>query len=326
MMLDSAAPSTMVKTARALASTAAAMPGSPLAVRAYALAPPAFKNAVLSRVTSAIASRCLNETELVETNLGLRADYRVLVPARKHHLTLGKPDQFVPERATLELARRLAPLSDAFIDVGANEGIFTFAVAADQGHRYHERMHLFEPDPRLFSRLKSNLIRNQILAHANKSAMADTVGTRTFYRNVSDDLSGSLTRHFETLHHTVPVQTEVTSLSHYLQQHDLRNVCVKIDVEGAGVSVWSGASRVIDRIGWFIIEIIGPELEADLPRRIIRESGWNAWYIRDFELVRSVQGEFNYAAPFYNWLFTPKCSSELKTFLSGTRFQLVNAI
>ena len=86
--------------------------------------------------------------------------------------------------------------------------------------------------------------------------------------------------------------------------HNLTRACVKIDVEGAGVEVWQGTKNQKDRIAWLIIEIIGPETEASLPAAIIAETGWNAFYIRDYELVRSKAGEFKYADPFYNWLFT----------------------
>ena len=58
------------------------------------------------------------------------------------------------------------------------------------------------------------------------------------------------------------------------------------------------------------MEMLAPEIEAGLPRGI-REGGLKAYYIRDFELIPSVDGEFEYVAPFWNWLFCRLSPSEL---------------
>jgi hypothetical protein len=70
--------------------------------------------------------------------------------------------------------------------------------------------------------------------------------------------------------------------------------------------------------------MLGPEAEAQLPGRIITETGWNAYYIRDYELVRSRAGEFEYVAPFYNWLFTNPDSRVLRTALTGSALRIVD--
>ena len=261
----------------------------------------------------------------METNLGVSSSLRLLLPAAKHQLNYGRPDQILSERATLELARRLACLSGSFVDVGANEGLFTFSVAADLTSAEQRNIHLFEPDPDLFARLKINLTRNNIPAVANNAALSDHAGRQTFFRNIDDDTSGSLTSFFRKSHETVEVDIETVLLAQYLDTHDLRHTCVKIDVEGAGLAVWSGARDATDRIDWLIMEILALESEVNLPRQIIRDHGWHAWYIRDFDLIRSVDGEFSYTSPFYNWLFTPKATSELAASLKDTRFRIIDA-
>lgn len=309
---------------RSIARALATAPGSGAMVRRFALAPPSCKFNALSRLIAAVSSRLPSKKEFIETNLGISSALRLMLPASKSQLIYGRPDHIVAERATLELCRRLARLSDTFVDVGANEGIFTFLVASDPLSEQRD-IHLFEPDAELFARLIDNLNRNKIPAIANNLAVSDMSGRQTFYRNLTDDSSGSLTLAFAAKHKTVGIDIETTSLSEYFVQHNLHHACVKIDVEGAGQAVWNGAQGAIDRIDWLIMEIIGAEVEAKVPRQIISKTGWNAWYIRDFDLVRSVDGQYNYVDPFYNWLFTPKSSTELASVLNGTRFRICEA-
>ena len=97
---------------------------------------------------------------------------------------------------------------------------------------------------------------------------------------------------------------------------------VKVDVEGAGKKVWDGAVETSKAIRYLVMEMLAPEIEAGLPARIIRETDLKAYYIRDFELIPSVGGEFEYVAPFWNWLFCRLSPSELAARLSATRFRV----
>lgn len=286
-------------------------------------APAAVRSKRACGIFSAMAAGQRNSEPLVETNLGLSRELRVLVPAHKHELQFGHPDHNLAERATLRLTGCLAERSDAFVDVGANEGIFTFYVAC-QAQRRPIPIHSFEPDPDLFRRLCSNVKRNNLSAIVNQKAVSDREGRQTFFRDASSDLSGSLSDHFVSLHQTSKVEVEVTTLEGYLTRHDLANACVKVDVEGAGEIVWAGARSVVNRIKWLIMEMLQPEIDARLPARIIADTGWNAYYIRDFDLVHSTQGEFEYRAPFYNWLFCSHDPQSLGRELARTKFSVVH--
>ena len=320
--------------ARALTSVIAACPGSSTLVRRSAIAPVSLKTLLFQRVISHIALR-MPTAGLLDTNLGIDDELRILVPSTKYYLLYGKPSNHVAERATLKLATVLAARSAAFVDVGANEGLFTFQIAAALGpqrhasiHAFepffffffffftfqiaaalgasrHATIHAFEPDPVLFDRFASNLARNNIGAQVNRTAVSDHDGTQLFYRNLVNDLCGSLMAQFSAEHETLAMEIDVTSLASYLAANRIENACVKIDVEGAGVAAWAGLRPAQDRIKWLLMEIIGPEAQANLPGRIIIETGWNAYYNRDYELVQSHTGEFEYRAPFYNWLFCP---------------------
>jgi hypothetical protein len=70
--------------------------------------------------------------------------------------------------------------------------------------------------------------------------------------------------------------------------------------------------------------MLAPEIEARLPARIIHETDLKAYYIRDFELVPSIDGAFEYVAPFWNWLFCRLSPSDLAARLSATGFRIRN--
>ena len=283
------------------------------------LTPVILKSKTLCRVCSAMAAGRRDPDPLVETNLGLSRDLRVLVPSHKYELQFGHPDHNLAERATLRLAGLLANRSAAFVDVGANEGIFTFYVCC-RTRNQSIPIHSFEPDPDLFRRLISNVKRNNFPAVVNQQAISDRDGRQTFFRDASSDLSGSLSDFFASEHETTPVEVSVTTLESYLVKHGLGDACVKVDVEGAGELVWVGARRAASRIKWLIMEILQPEVEARLPARIIADTGWHAYYIRDFDLVHSPGGAFEYRAPFYNWLFCELTPEALAKDLIGTGF------
>lgn len=311
--------------AHSLTGAIAACLGSEVLVRRSAVAPVWMKTRSFQRVMSSIAAKSKSRAGLVQTNGGIADDLRLLVPSTKHGWLYGRPAQHLAERATLELAKNLALQSEAFIDVGANEGLFTFTIAAALGPSRYSSIHAFEPDPAVYDRLAANLGRNGITVRANRIAVSDRAGTQAFYRNLTDDSSGSLIGYFARKHAVVATETEVTPLARYLEGNRIEHACVKVDVEGAGAAVWSGARGAHDRIDWLIYEILRPELEADLPRRIIADIGWNAYYIRDFELVRSLAGEFEYRAPFYNWLFCAADPAWLAATLRGSRFRLIDS-
>ena len=273
---------------------------------------------------SAIAGCSPAAAGLIETNMGVSNDLQVLLPSAKYQLLYGRPADHTAEYATLELAAFCARGSGAFIDVGANEGMFVFYVANALERKRDADIHFFEPDPVLYERLVANLARNRIAAHGTMAAVGGSVGRAMFHRNLGDDLSGSLTTAFTHTHATVAVETDVTTLAQHMTAHAVRRACVKVDVEGAAISVWEGARGALDRIDWLICEILGDELKGQLPRRIIAESGWYGYYVRDFELVRSIDGEFEYRAPFYNWLFCPAGPVDLAGLLKGTRFRVLD--
>jgi hypothetical protein len=101
---------------------------------------------------------------------------------------------------------------------------------------------------------------------------------------------------------------------------------VKVDVEGTGAQVWSGLAECFREISYLVIEMLEPELKDQLPARIIRQTGWHAYHIRDFELIESRSGEFNYGEGFWNWLFCGLDPAALRHRLSDTGFRVISAM
>jgi hypothetical protein len=156
-------------------------------------------------------------------------------------------------------------------------------------------------------------------------AVAERRGTATFFKNLSDDLSGSLSDLFTQKHLTRVETVETISLAEYLRAQGIGSALVKVDVEGAGEKVWNGAVQTAKSIRYLVMEMLVPEIEAGLPARIITETDLKAYYINDFELVPSADGAFEYVAPFWNWLFCRLSPRELAVRLSATSFSVRNS-
>ena len=290
-----------------------------LLVRA-AIAPPMWKTPLFERCCANLMRDSLGATEdVVITNFGLDADLRCQIAMKKMAYAFGKFERMLAERATFALVRELAADCKEFVDVGANEGAFTFLVH----DKYPQmRLHWFEPDRQLAQRLAANLASNDIVARGNETAVAERRGTATFFKNLSDDASGSLSSLFADKHLTRAEAVETISLAEYFRVRGVANALVKIDVEGAGEKVWNGAVETSNAIRYLVMEMLQPEIEAGLPARIIREGGLKAYYIRDFEVIPSVDGEFEYVAPFWNWLFCRMSPDDLAARLSATGFRV----
>jgi len=68
--------------------------------------------------------------------------------------------------------------------------------------------------------------------------------------------------------------------------------------------------------------MLAPEMDKGLPRKIISEWGFHAYYLRDFVLEESLDGTYRYVPPFWNWLFCRLEPEALAKRLSGTRFKV----
>jgi FkbM family methyltransferase len=185
-------------------------------------------------------------------------------------------------------------------------------------------IYFFEADPDLFLGLKTNISRNGVQNVQGFSvAMAEKVGKAIFFQNKTDDSSGTLIKADWSKHLLRPIEVDKTSFTAFAKECQLKNVCAKVDVEGAEELFFDGARSSLDKLKFLIIEILGPAVSRKFPARLIREGNFHAYYINDYRLEHSPSGDFTYVPPFYNWLFCRESPASLRDTLIGTKFQII---
>jgi FkbM family methyltransferase len=253
----------------------------------------------------------------VVTNLGMPGRLRCRVPSTQMVAWLGTPDLYVGERGSLALAARLSGGSDAFVDIGAHMGYFTFFV------RTHGPaglpIHFFEPDPTLFARLDRNVRENGLPGvHGHQQAIGATDGVATFFVNETDSFSGSLLATFAEGYQVTPTDVEVTSFASIAARLPFQRACVKVDVEGCEGQFMDGAAGALDRIAYLIIEVLGPANARGFVKTMMARGGFRAYYVNDYTLEPSADGTFTYREPEFNWLFCRETPDELAQKLAGS--------
>jgi FkbM family methyltransferase len=289
------------------------------------MAPPAFKTPLICRVLS----RVIETTDLarlgtVSTNLGMsRLRFEISGQAPANYF-FGAPDSYAGEHGALLVASHLSQYCDAFIDIGANHGYFSFFVYGQMSQRIP--IHYFEPDVELFAELSANVRRlalEQVYGHC--CAIGASSGQATFYTDLSDRSSSSLTRGFATLHRVREAQVTVCTFDEFVVEHGVKNSCVKVDIECAEFDFLRGAVRARDAIRFLIIEVLGPAIDAGFVQQAKDQLGMHAYYINDLQLEHSPHGSFVYRPPQYNWLFCRESPDELRRVLRETRLSVVAA-
>ena len=127
------------------------------------------------------------------------------------------------------------------IDVGANHGVFAFALA-----QIAERVVAFEPNPD-YAHFARHMLRNR--AEVHEFALSDAPGRGTFYVPLSDQgmvlhLAGSLKRTHSQFRHMRTYEVEIRTIDEF-ELKDVR--FIKADVEGSEREVLDGARATILR-------------------------------------------------------------------------------
>ncbi|WP_339913206.1 FkbM family methyltransferase [uncultured Brevundimonas sp.] len=176
------------------------------------------------------------------------------------------------------------------IDVGANSGVWSWSLL-----RVAREVHAFEPNPKMFSRLKAAL-GNQV--HLHTVALSDTAGEAEFIvpltkRGYSNQ-HGSLSRMgADGAHGIVKVQTC------RLDDLDIRDVgFIKVDVEGFECAVLAGAVETLKRER----PVLVVELEERHTGRPIAD------------LIREVESYGYAGSAWFNGRLTPWQEIDLDTF------------
>lgn len=143
-----------------------------------------------------------------------------------------------PELAVLA---ELAPRGGTAIDVGANQGFYSFALSG-----IAERVVAFEPNPdyAFFARF---MLRGRAQVH--ELALSNTTGRATFYVPVSDEgmvlhLAGNLKQTHSQFRTITTYDVELARLDDF-GLTDVR--FIKVDVEGSEREVLEGAKTIVAR-------------------------------------------------------------------------------
>jgi FkbM family methyltransferase len=290
-------------------------------LRVGAVLPPRLRTSFLSRGLCALARRSGDISE-VETNMGIDPRLKCSLPLDKGSWIFGLPEHYVGERGALELAAGLGYDAEAVIDIGAHVGYYTYFLAMRLPQT--TPIYYFEPDPSLFAIIEKNVFRNGL---KNVTGFMEAMGASSqislFYQNLTDTFSGSLEKSFVGKHVTTEVKVQVRAFDDFARSIAKRNLCVKVDIEGAEQQFVDGAQSEWWRISDLIIEILGPAYDAGFVQRLLQTSGMNAYYVNDYTLHPSEDGTFTYQTQQYNWLFTRKSPATLRDALVGTRLKVL---
>ena len=140
-----------------------------------------------------------------------------------------------------------------FIDVGANEGVYSVIASLKLGAT--GRVVAFEPSPREVSRLKLHVWLNRLSTiEVVPAALASHEGNATLITIVEGNTGRNSLLHPDTTDPVKPVGVRVTTLDRYLARTDINTAdVVKIDAEGAELKIFEGAHRLLQDIRPLII-------------------------------------------------------------------------
>lgn len=148
------------------------------------------------------------------------------------------------EKAELDAVRRVISRIGAekarCIDIGANVGFYSLAMASWFPGLQCDA---FEPIPNTFATLQKNLsINHQGQVRAHNLGLSDKDGELVFYTYPSHSEAASMTRNLDSVE-ACEVRCSVRRLDDLNMTADF----IKCDVEGAELSVFKGAERLIAR-------------------------------------------------------------------------------
>ena len=221
------------------------------AVRQEFLRSPEFHNAHLETLFDNLVPRSI--PVLYETSLG----FKIYLDLRQLHITFGVLNESY-DRAEVELIRKIVPNDGVFVDVGANCGFYSLAVAAKPG--FSGRVIAFEPLvplAQLFERsIAANGLTDRIelrrvaLGH-EQGALPLTDAERSINAGATRLAVGLGAR---PTHRIVTVDTLDDAMG------DLSADAIKVDIEGAEGLFFHGGRKTLRRDKPTMLFEINPEL------------------------------------------------------------------
>jgi len=143
------------------------------------------------------------------------------------------------------------PANATVLDVGANIGLFTLYLVHKYGRERFARIHLFEPNPDTYARLRHNLTANGLddLCTAHLLALSDRAGT--IYMESPRGYSV-----LNMISDTGTVPVECKTLDVWARENGAATIhLLKVDVEGHEMSLLRGAPAALSTVRTLYIEV-----------------------------------------------------------------------
>jgi len=222
-----------------------------------------------------------------------------------------------PDMAELALIRKLLSPKDICIDVGANIGLYTLAMADAVGPE--GQVHSFEPSSTTFEVFSKNIAANTLSqVTANCVALGETAGTSQLIVTAES----GLTSFTDTGRGTVIGKSlvQIVSLDSYISTHNIGNVrLLKIDVEGFERNVLCGAGAFLKKEESLaiLIELEEKNLEAagssvEEVWNLLKEAGYCAWRI-DRVRGRLIPSDIADSSKAVNFLFARSSDQRVRS-------------
>ncbi len=146
------------------------------------------------------------------------------------------------EKFETNVVKKLVKSGDNVIDVGANQGYYTLLFSKLVGEKGNVTS--FEPDPENCKRLRKNLENNQCKnVVLEQKAVSHKTGEVRMY--MGKFRTGN--RIYDSHDNRKSVIVKTASLDDYFKNSDKRVNFIKIDVEGAEMSVMEGLKKILAR-------------------------------------------------------------------------------
>lgn len=289
----------------------------------------ASRNPLETRFYNKLSTLIRNDNEkniTLTTNLGISDSYKVLLPIGKTPggYLFGLPDDYMGERTVLYLSKYLANHCDAVADIGANWGFYSYFMAKHS----QKPIYYFEPNTELYDNIVMNIqnhnLQNRVIG--SPQAVAAKSGELSFYINLSDNFSSSLTNYFENSGHKIKkITLDAINFDDFVAKHNYKNWLAKVDIEDAEFQFLEGAEKAMQQgiLKYLIIELLENARKNKFIDKMI-EKGWNAYYLNDYHIEHVSKEDGRYTAPEYNWLFCKETPQELRKLLHQTRFSVID--
>ena len=197
-----------------------------------------------------------------------------------------------------ELIRSM-PAGGVFLDVGANIGIYTLAMARAAGP--HGSVHSFEPNPASFARLGHHVLQNGLTnVCLNQVAVGPAEGHAKLNTPTRENsgaaslLATNMPERFEAR----PIDVQVVSLDGYCAERVLHRVdVIKIDCQGYELNVLEGASRALETfrprilIEYDIDWLVAAGASGSQLCSLLHEAGYECCQMRHEKLIRFTSDE-----------------------------------